>query len=353
MSILDKFFPPASSYAINNVGGDPLIGVDTSGVNTSDMVRRVHSDSEFHPKRSKVLDVIGMLGDALMMGAGKDAAYRPLRDQARIGDYMANRNLDPEYADAQIAGISPAFGEKMMDNRRAEAKDTAYEEYRQAALAQRDERDANIYRDKGRDRIAAMSNALLNTKDTTQRQAMWKAWQPLIAKTAQQYELGADTVPTEYDENWLTSAAMGGIKPYQQERLEQQDTGLNIRQQNADTASGRANVDREYKRAGVVNNAARTQIQAASLGLRAGDTVADNARGDATASERHRSNTAREGISQQNANTAAISRGAPTANTSTGGSGAPPLTPRKVNDRVRGPGGSVWISPDGKTWKKA
>lgn len=70
-------------------------------------------------------DILGILGDALLVGSGNKAMYMPGRQNEKIGDAMLGFGQDPMKAIAGVSAIDPVTGQKyyndMVDNEAAKA----------------------------------------------------------------------------------------------------------------------------------------------------------------------------------------------------------------------------------------
>ncbi len=60
-------------------------------------------------------DVLGILGDSLLVGSGRESVYDKARQREREGDAMAGFTADPAAAAERMTGLNPAAAAKMQD----------------------------------------------------------------------------------------------------------------------------------------------------------------------------------------------------------------------------------------------
>lgn len=256
-------------------------------------------------------DILGTLGDAFLVQAGRDPIYGPRREQEKIMDAMAG--YDPMDEQSSMAAISrlSQINPKLANEMAVDFMDTRAKVAANQALAT--QRGVSSGRD-----VADMATALLNTATPENYPRIRAMIQQMEARSGVQLPF---TLPETYTEDVRNLAyASYPVKDqvsearrqkYGETRLEQLERNLEsqIDARRASTAQGAARVSqgerrtREYERRG------------------------------------------REGMPGK-------------SGSSGGGGGAvPPRAPTRKGDTMTGrtaSGQTVrFVSPDGKTWKKA
>lgn len=87
-------------------------------------------------------DVLGLVGDSLLVGSGRDSVYDKVRQREREGDAMAGFTADPDAAAERMSGINPGAASKMQDlaiqQQLKRAQLQSLEQYRQSQIETRD-----------------------------------------------------------------------------------------------------------------------------------------------------------------------------------------------------------------------
>lgn len=277
-------------------------------------------------------NILGLLGDSYLMVNGRNPYYAPIRRQELVSDQLAGRYQDNEgenFINNPLLAIQRLAEVGYGDQAQSLYKDYTQNEATKAAQAQA---AAQLARQNARDdQLAKQGNI------TAQKNFIEGVLSKLYAGVTDEASLAAAN-------QWAAPklAALGltgyrlpgsvqaakqfGIQPYQRERLEDFEEGLNIQQQNADSNSQRAATarPRAESRAEVIE--------------RIGNKPPDKRTpGEQAAFE--------QAISGGRGN-----RGRRTGGSSPGG-GSPSAPPRKKGDAYRTSDGRIWRSPDGKTWQ--
>lgn len=149
-------------------------------------------------------DVLGALGDSFLIGSGKQAIYRPGREQEKLASALYGYSEDPRAAAERVGILNPQMGYEMqndLDQREVMAK--RYEAMaRQQQLAQAD---------KGYKIRAAFAGTL---KDA----ASYAKGLPTLKKISERYGLDGD-IPDTYDAAAVSQLYDQGIDPVNRERL--------------------------------------------------------------------------------------------------------------------------------------
>ena len=191
----------------------------------------------------KARDILGGIGDALLIANGRDPSYAMKRQQEKIGDVYGGYGQDPQGTISKIAAINPAIGQKLQE---------AYDK-NQVDLHKDDLKHEEIIRN----RVGAMlRSARPETYDAVRNQAI---------KYAQGKGVTLDGIPDKYDPKAVEAWSYGQMDLKDQLANEDRSTRTGIQ-------ADRANVYKETQRFNVRNQAARTQIQAAGVGVRAANT---------------------------------------------------------------------------------
>lgn len=181
----------------------------------------------------KARDILGGIGDALLIANGRDPTYAPKRQAEKIGDVYNGYGQDPQGTIAKIAAINPAIGQKLQE---------AYDK-NQTDLHKNDIKNEDVVRN----RVGAMLRAGAKNPES------YDAVRNQALKYAQSKGIAMDDIPTDPKgvENWS----------YGQMDLKDQYA-------NEDRLADN-NRDKQYKTFNMKNAAAGRQIQAAGLGVRA------------------------------------------------------------------------------------
>lgn len=186
-------------------------------------------------------DVLGTLGDAMLVQSGNNRVYAPAREQERMGDAMSGFTRDPSAAAERVSAYDPQIAQQLMA--RAAAEQQARQ---QAAMAQQKAqleaiKSGNETYDNYAEMFSKAAGAV--TPDTVQYLA------PIMSKLKERGNLGDDyLIPETGDEPFLRGYQRMSIdskdqitRDQQDRRLSQYDRGLGISQQNADSSRIRAN----------------------------------------------------------------------------------------------------------------
>lgn len=170
-------------------------------------------------------DVLGTIGDALLIGSGNKAIYRPVREQEKISDALVGYGPGKEReAIARVMARNPEFGAQLYEkwqNRLNDQTRLDNQAKQQEVVLQKAANAARIQK------ARLMPNLLAAAKGNPDQQAALKVW---YADPQSSIE--------DLDPEVIAAAA---INPYQQAQLKQGDERIDIAKQNADANTKRAN----------------------------------------------------------------------------------------------------------------
>lgn len=270
-------------------------------------------------------DILGLIGDALLVGGGGNPLYMQARKNEKVGDAMLWNDLDPMTAGQKLMGIDPKLGQAhIADYQDAQAKKA------QLGQAQRiadrnyqfgvDNENNNRY-----EKVApGVYGMLASANEKTYPSIRAKA-QAVADKYGVQlpYEL-----PETYDPEATAAYKQLAISP---------------------TAQGQIDAS---------NQRSAAQMAMAQRGLSFREDQANKPKkvGQYTGEDgkvRIIWDDGTETVSQskeQPRATGGSNRPRPGGASPASGNGPPP--PRKVGDKIRAPDGTILVSKDGKTWSK-
>lgn len=312
-------------------GGQPLTA-DMSGL--GDLLRGPNGGAQQMPIQHKGMfgvngtlrDIIGGLGDAMLVQAGRNPMYDPARDQEKIGDAFQQYGFGTPEAIQAVAAINPQLAQQMynqqeMNDVRRVGLDIRRQgvEGRNAHYAEGDRTSA----------IRSLGGLAAAAKDD----ASWDSLYEVARKRLERVGMTPDdvglpkTFNAEAAKNWAKTTAnwkeQQAVEQTQQRidnQADQFDRTLPIKQQVADAGSTRAGA--------AVTSAGASASRAATAARVAPSTIARN--------------EASAGLSR--------------SKTKGGGAPAPaagPPPPRFKGDSITSKSGKRMVSPDGKTWKPA
>lgn len=277
-------------------------------------------------------DILGLLGDSYLMANGRDPYYSPIRRGEIASAQLAGRyqnNEEENFINNPLLAIQRLAEEGYGDQAQSLYKDYTQNEATKAAQAQA---KAQLARQNERDDQLAKQGDV-----TAQKNFIEGVLTKLYAGVSDEASLSAAN-------QWagsklgplgltgfrlpgsLSEAKRFGIQPYQQQRLEDFDEGLDISQQNANANSQRAAT-------------ARPRADSKAEVIERIGNIPENKR---TPGQKAAFEAATRGPS---------GRGRRTGQGASSSGGAPSAPPRKKGDAYRTSDGRIWRSPDGKTWQ--
>lgn len=180
-------------------------------------------------------DVLGLVGDSLLIGAGNKPIYAPTREQERLSDAMVGYTNNPKAAIERVSYINAEIGQKLADNyeqnlaRRAAAE--SLDANRKAAIFKQ-------YSELFGQRLGAIRS-----------QADLDKLRPILQALKDRGQLGDDfIIPETYDPNEVDLIRRGTMTTSQQE--------------GADNADARLAAQREYQAAQIAERRRATAIAA-------------------------------------------------------------------------------------------
>lgn len=189
--------------------------------------------------RGTLRDVLGVVGDAFLMQAGRDPLYRMTREQENLSDAMAGYTVDPWAAAERMAGVSPAAAEQFrgriaddLTNAQNAQTNLASQQStaaRQAAMNRAS--DIKNWQD-GRDQVARILSSGLPLEV-----ALVAAQQALAGRRLSLEDYGIDETMTQAEREAFANSDMTVL---QQRRLPMEERRVDISQQNADANTTRA-----------------------------------------------------------------------------------------------------------------
>ena len=269
-------------------------------------------------------DILGLIGDALLMGGGGNPLYMQARKNEKIGDAMLWNELDPMTAGQKLMGIDPKLGqEHIADYQKSQAEKARLEQSQRIADRNYQFGVSNENNNRFEKVAPGVYGMLAGANEKTYPSIRAKAM-----AVAEKY--GVDLpydLPEAYDPSVSTGYKDLAINPTAQAQI--------------------AATDRR--------SAAQLQVSQGNLRVR---------EGEASEKKRVGQYTGEDGkvriIWDDGSETVSQSKEQPRA---TGGSGRPrpggvapaagsPPPPRKIGDKIRAPDGTILVSKDGKTWSK-
>lgn len=192
-------------------------------------------------------DILGTLGDALLMGNNQQAMYAPRRQQEKIADALFDYQTNPQQA---IQRLSNAGFVSEADKMRKSLSETQLNQARQ-----------NAEQDKAVGTYAQYVNTLTPEN--------YKQYAPALNAYAKSRGLAFPPLPDTYNESEIASRLNSGMKVYESERLKQYEKGLEEteRHHRETAANTRRGQDKADARAAASRSAAdrrqRRSIEAA------------------------------------------------------------------------------------------
>lgn len=278
-------------------------------------------------------DVLGLLGDSYLMVNGRNPYYAGIRRQEAMSDELAGRYQNNE--EENFINNPLLTMQRLAESGYGEQAQSLYKDYTQnektkaaqaqaaAQLARQEARDNQLALQGEATRSKTIQETLARTYSGISDQTTLDQFNAMIGPRLKGTLLEGHPLPRTIKE-----AQRYGIQPYQQQRLEDFDEGLDISQQNANANSRRAAVARPRadSRAEIIERIGNKPPEKRTPGEQA---AYENA------------------IATGRGNT----RGRRTGGGATSSGGAPSAPPRKKNDAYRTSDGRIWRSPDGKSWQ--
>lgn len=178
-------------------------------------------------------DVLGTIGDAFLVNAGKNAVYAPIRQREREGDAMAGQTMNPLAAIERMTAVNPSMSNDMNENYQQQQLRQAQQD---SLASSRDIMNAKRQMDMsetGLDRIAAFIAGGVPYENVVK----YAATRGITPENLADLGITPDMSPEARQ-----AFAMSAVDPYKQTRLGQYDRGLGqgerrleISQQNADS----------------------------------------------------------------------------------------------------------------------
>lgn len=312
---------------LSRMGGDQPITPNMSGL--GDLLRAGAQGQQGVPDQHTGMfgvhgtfrDVLGTLGDAMLMQAGRNPIYDPQRDQEKIGDAFKQYGFGTPEAMQAVAAVNPALAQQMYQQK-------AMDDLRQAGLGIRAQGvidRGNHYGATDLSRVRTSVGGLLNTANADNYDNIYKVIDERLKRVGSSAE--AEGIPATYDEQ--------GVKDYARGTMTAKEQAA------ADAAAANASSNTTKAGAAVVSakaNKTRSDAYAAQ-------TPSVIARNEAT------TNT----LIPAQANRANAGAGYDRSRTKGGGAAAgtsPPLDPGKYKGKTAtSPDGVKWVS-DGTKWTK-
>lgn len=165
-------------------------------------------------------DVLGLLGDSLLSGSGRQAIYSPVKQKETQGDALSGFTQNPLAAFERMSQVNPEFAAELYKNYSAsQARSQAAAAAAQTASQTRLQKGAELF-----GRFYGASN-----KESYARII------PILTKIKESYGLGDEfSVAPEYDENTAHAYQYGGMPAQAQVRDNRQgeaEQGRNDRAQ--------------------------------------------------------------------------------------------------------------------------
>lgn len=221
-------------------------------------------------------DVLGLLGDSYLMVNGRNPYYAGIRRQELASDQLAGRyqnNEEENFINNPLLAI-----QRLAESGYGEQAQSLYQDYtkNKAAEAQAALGQAQLARQNARDDqlakqgdTTAQKNFIEGVLSKLYAGVSDEASLALANKWAESKLAGLGLEGYRLPKN-LKEAGRFGIQPYQQQRLEDFDEGLNIQQQraNTDAATARPRADtplEEYRRLSGIPEERRTPEQKAFM----------------------------------------------------------------------------------------
>lgn len=182
-------------------------------------------------------EVLGLVGDAFLVGAGNKPIYMPQRQREREGDAMAGMTQAPRAAVERMTAVNPELARQL-------GNDVATQEVAQMNAERMAEREAAARRAKGIDMLSRAAGSVNNETylSNGDRIGMREIMQGLVDS----YGLGDQyKLPETYDENWMRTLQYSGIPAQAQVGAAQRDRGLDQGDRRLDQTDSRNAVLKE------------------------------------------------------------------------------------------------------------
>lgn len=183
-------------------------------------------------------DILGTLGDAMLIGGGGKAMYTPQKQQERMGDAMVGFGSGDEVTDLavlrRVAQQDPVMAQKLLD----QMNQRKYQQAQAQNAQEKTKQDAQTDAQKAYDTGSKIYGSALRGMGPG------KYNKPMLDAIAKQYGLPADlfNAPEQFDGNWAEPYIRQGTPVNQQEntaiREEQGNRRLNLTEQQGNARIG-------------------------------------------------------------------------------------------------------------------
>lgn len=197
----------------------------------------------------RLRDILGGLGDALLVGAGGEASYAPKRQEEKMQDAMSIYDQDPEQGLAAIRSLDSKRAYDIAQNELANRQE-------QAKL-QRQAYDTEIRKIsdglKGWQTIGQTANGITDERS-------YQLMKPMLEKIVADYDLPL-TLPDTFDKAVIDSLIKSQLGEWREQRLSQMERNLQGQQarRQAQSREGAARVQQGQQRIGLQSRAVQVQ----------------------------------------------------------------------------------------------
>ena len=184
-------------------------------------------------------DVLGLVGDAFLVQGGRDPYYAPRRRQEQISDAWAGATENPYAAAERVGYYDAKMGQDLIEQAKNDELKTAQFESLQASRKAKADDDAFARYRRAREMLGGLFNtpgAVVNGQISPAALQQATKIAASAGMTLEEFMISEGMTEQEVRDYAASSANF-----YQQERLEDYDTGLAQGQQNADSRRISAN----------------------------------------------------------------------------------------------------------------
>ena len=164
--------------------------------------------------KGTIRDIIGTLGDALLVGGGGQAVYAPQKREEKLGMAMQGFNEDPEAAIARMQ--AQGFGKEAAEAREALER-KKFEEAKLAVMERKDNREAREATDKEQQAALNLAGRIGMAMDENNWPAMRKWYEQFFVSRKMQPPID---LPEEYSEEARQDIIEMGMGAEKQAELE-------------------------------------------------------------------------------------------------------------------------------------
>ena len=269
-------------------------------------------------------DILGIVGDTLMMNSGIDPVFMPTRRGEAVSDAMGSYGTNPLGAVQQVSAIDPKLGQQYLEQYQKEITSKRALDYQRSKdLKEQDNADRRFAFDVGKedyDRYQKVAPGLYGMIAGANEKTYPGIRQKALAISSKYGQPLPIDLPERYDNGVASSYKNLAVSPTAQAQLEATNArsaaSLNLGYENLRVREGTANKPKEV------------DSYTGDDGFRY--TTWDNGTTTKSATKAKPSGSGRQGASSASSST--------------------PPPPRKVGDRIKGPNGQILTSKDGKTW---